>query len=113
MSISKEIKDSKEIAQVARISANDDEEIGNLIAEAMDKVGVEGVISIEEGKTSETLLEVVEGIQFDSGYLSPYFINNNDKMQVQFENPEILICDSRLASLKPLVKILGIYHFKK
>jgi len=104
--ISKEIKDSKEIAQVAKISANNDEEIGNLISEAMEKVGIEGVISIEEGKTSETVLEVVEGIQFDSGYLSPYFINNNDKMQIQFENPNILICDSRLTSLKPLVKIL-------
>jgi chaperonin GroEL len=104
--ISKEIKNSKEIAQVAKISANNDEEIGNLISEAMEKVGIEGVISIEEGKTSETVLEVVEGIQFDSGYLSPYFINNNEKMQVQFENPSILICDSRLTSLKPLVKIL-------
>jgi len=104
--ISKDIKSSKEIAQVAKISANNDEEIGNLISEAMDKVGIEGVISIEEGKTSETILEVVEGIQFDSGYLSPYFINNNDKMQIQFENPHILLCDSRLSSLKPLVKIL-------
>ena len=104
--ISKEVKTNDEIAQVGTISANDDAEIGNLIAEAMAKVGNSGVITIEESKTAETSLDVVEGMQFDRGYLSPYFVNNTEKMEVSFDNPYILITDKKVSSMKDLLPIL-------
>lgn len=93
---SKDIPDSNQIAQVATISANDDEEIGTKIAEAMDKVGKDGVITVEESKTAETYLEFVEGLQFDRGYLSPYFVSNTDTMEAELEDPYVLIHDKKL-----------------
>jgi len=104
--ISKEVKGKKEIAQVATISANSDENIGNLIAEAMEKVGKDGVITVEEAKGINDELEVVEGMQFDRGYLSPYFITNSEKMLTEMENPLILLTDSKISSLKDLVPLL-------
>ena len=104
--ISKEVKDKKEIAQVATISANSDEAIGNLIAEAMDKVGKDGVITVEEAKGINDDLEVVEGMQFDRGYLSPYFVTNSEKMTCEMENPIILLTDAKITSLKDLVPML-------
>ena len=104
--ISKEVKDKKEIAQVATISANSDVKIGNLIAEAMEKVGKDGVITVEEAKGINDELEVVEGMQFDRGYLSPYFITNSEKMTTEMENPLILITDFKISSLKDLVPLL-------
>ena len=104
--ISKEVKDKKEIAQVATISANSDESIGNLIAEAMEKVGKDGVITVEEAKGINDDLEVVEGMQFDRGYLSPYFVTNTEKMTCEMENPLILITDSKITSLKDLIPVL-------
>jgi len=104
--ISKEVKDKKEIAQVATISANSDETIGNLIAEAMEKVGKDGVITVEEAKGINDDLEVVEGMQFDRGYLSPYFVTNSDKMTCELENPLLLITDSKITSLKDLIPVL-------
>ena len=104
--ISKEVKDKKEIAQVATISANSDQTIGNLIAEAMDKVGKDGVITVEEAKGIDDELEVVEGMQFDRGYLSPYFVTNSDKMTCEMENPIILLTDAKITSLKDLVPML-------
>ena len=104
--ISKEVKDKKEIAQVATISANSDEAIGNLIAEAMEKVGKDGVITVEEAKGINDDLEVVEGMQFDRGYLSPYFVTNSEKMTCEMENPLLLITDSKITSLKDLVPVL-------
>ncbi len=104
--ISKEVKDKKEIAQVATISANSDETIGNLIAEAMDKVGKDGVITVEEAKGIDDELEVVEGMQFDRGYLSPYFVTNSEKMTCEMENPIILLTDTKITSLKDLVPML-------
>ena len=104
--ISKEVKDKKEIAQVATISANSDETIGNLIAEAMEKVGKDGVITVEEAKGINDDLEVVEGMQFDRGYLSPYFVTNTEKMTCEMENPLILITDAKITSLKDLVPVL-------
>ena len=95
-----------ELNQIATISANGDIEIGKLISEAMDEVGKDGVIIIEEAKTSETLLEIVEGMQFERGYLSPYFINNNSSMQCELENPYILIYDKKINSLKGIIKVL-------
>ncbi|EAK3811405.1 chaperonin GroEL, partial [Campylobacter coli] len=85
--LSREVKDKKEIAQVATISANSDEKIGNLIADAMEKVGKDGVITVEEAKSINDELNVVEGMQFDRGYLSPYFITNAEKMTVELSNP--------------------------
>ncbi len=105
-SFSKEIKSESEIAQVATISANNDEEIGKLIAEAMSKVGKEGVITVEESKTGLTYLDVVEGMQFDRGYLSPYFVTDSEKMTVSFENPNILITDKKISNMKELLPIL-------
>src|SRR5690606_39664302 len=87
-------------------SANNDIEIGKLLAEAMDKVGKNGVITIEESKTAETTLDVVEGMQFDRGYLSPYFVNNPEKMEVAFDNPNILITDKKISNMKELLPIL-------
>ncbi|MBD3791887.1 MAG: chaperonin GroEL [Campylobacterales bacterium] len=104
--ISKEVKDKKEIAQVATISANSDHSIGNLIAEAMDRVGKDGVITVEEAKGIEDELEVVEGMQFDRGYLSPYFVTNTEKMTCEMENPIILLTDMKITSLKDLVPVL-------
>ena len=104
--ISKEVKDKKEIAQVATISANSDAAIGNLIAEAMEKVGKDGVITVEEAKGIEDELEVVEGMQFDRGYLSPYFVTNSEKMTCELENPLLLITDGKITSLKDLVPVL-------
>jgi len=99
-------KDQKEIAQVGTISANNDETIGTIIAEAMGKVGKEGVITVEEAKGMETELEVVEGMQFDRGYLSPYFVTNAEKMEVVLENPLILIHDKKISNMKDLLPIL-------
>ncbi len=104
--VSKQIKTSEEIEQVGTISANNDKEIGTLLAEAMGKVGNEGVITIEESKTAETTLDVVEGMQFDRGYLSPYFVTNPEKMEVSFDNANILITDKKIASMKELLPIL-------
>ncbi len=103
---SKEIKTTEEIAQVGSISANNDMEIGKMIADAMEKVGKEGVITIEESKTADTYSEVVEGMQFDRGYLSPYFVTNTEKMQVEFDNPLIMITDKKIASMKELLPLL-------
>ena len=104
--ISKEVKDKKEIAQVATISANSDAVIGDLIAEAMDRVGKDGVITVEEAKGIDDDLEVVEGMQFDRGYVSPYFVTNTEKMTCELEAPIILLTDAKLTSLKDLVPLL-------
>ena len=103
---SKPVKDKKEIEQVATISANSDESIGKLIAEAMEKVGRDGVITVEEAKGMENELDVVEGMQFDRGYLSPYFVTNTEKMEAILENPFILIYDKKVTSMKSLLPIL-------
>ena len=104
--LSKTTKDQREIAQVGTISANNDETIGNIIAEAMNKVGKEGVITVEEAKSMETTLEVVEGMQFDRGYLSPYFVTDPEKMVVSLEDPYILINEKKISSMKDLLPIL-------
>ncbi len=103
---SKVINDKSEIAQVATISANSDKEIGDMIAEAMEKVGQDGVITVEEAKGIVDELDVVEGMQFDRGYLSPYFITNTEKMTAEIENPWILLADSKITSLKDLLPVL-------
>ncbi|MEX0810254.1 MAG: chaperonin GroEL [Dongiaceae bacterium] len=102
----KKVSTSEEIAQVGTISANGEKEIGQMIAKAMQKVGNEGVITVEEAKGLETELEVVEGMQFDRGYLSPYFVTNAEKMQVELENPYILLHEKKLSSLQPMLPIL-------
>ncbi len=104
--MSREVKDRKEIEQVAAISANNDHEIGEKIAEAMDKVGKDGVITIEEAKGIETYVEVVEGMQFDRGYISPYFITNPDKMECVLEEPFILIYDKKISNIRELLPVL-------
>src|ERR1700736_6666758 len=103
---SKNVTSNEEIAQVGTISANGDSEIGRFIADAMKKVGNEGVITVEEAKSLATELEVVEGMQFDRGYISPYFVTNAEKMLAEFEDPYILIHEKKLSSLQPLLPLL-------
>jgi chaperonin GroEL len=104
--VSKKVSTNAEIAQVGRISANDDREIGEMIAAAMDKVGNEGVITIEEAKGLETELDIVEGMQFDRGYLSPYFVTNAEKMICELENPHILLFEKKLSGLQAILPLL-------
>jgi chaperonin GroEL len=104
--LSKPTKDQEEIAQVGTISANNDSTIGNIIAEAMNKVGKEGVITVEEAKSMETTLEIVEGMQFDRGYLSPYFVTDPEKMQVTLNNPYILLNEKKISNMKDMIPIL-------
>ncbi|MHB8810712.1 MAG: chaperonin GroEL, partial [Desulfobulbaceae bacterium] len=104
--ISSPTKEQKEIAQVGTISANNDETIGKIIAEAMDKVGKEGVITVEEAKSMETTLDVVEGMQFDRGYLSPYFVTDPERMEVNMDDPLILIHEKKISNMKDLLPIL-------
>ena len=102
----KTVKDKKETAQVATIAANNDSTIGNLIAEAMDKVGKDGVITVEESKTTATTLDVVEGMQFDQGYLSPYFVTDAERMEVVLEEPYLLIHEKKISAMKDLLPVL-------
>jgi chaperonin GroEL len=104
--ISKPTKDKTEIAQVGTVSANNDKTIGDIIAEAMEKVGKEGVITVEEAKSMETTLDIVEGMQFDRGYLSPYFVTDPEKMEVHLEDPYILLYEKKISNMKGLVPIL-------
>src|ERR1700736_856773 len=104
---SKKVSTNAEIAQVGRISANDDREIGEMIAKAMLKVGNEGVITVEEAKTLETELDVVEGMQFDRGYLSPYFVTNAEKMIAELEDPYILLHEKKLSGLQAILPMLA------
>ncbi|MEQ6118307.1 chaperonin GroEL [Reichenbachiella sp. MALMAid0571] len=103
---SKPIKNTSEIQQVASVSANNDVEVGKMIAEAMDKVGKDGVITVEEAKGTETEVKTVEGMQFDRGYLSPYFVTDTEKMEANLENPYILIYDKKISTMKELLPIL-------
>src|SRR5437660_5743587 len=104
--ISKKVSDRTEIAQVASVYANWDKTIGEIIADAMDKVGKDGTITVEEAKSIETTLEVVEGMQFDKGYLSPYFVTNAEEMEAVLENPYILIHEKKISSLKDMLPLL-------
>tara|TARA_B100001245_G_scaffold233151_1_gene216481 strand:- start:3278 stop:4912 length:1635 start_codon:yes stop_codon:yes gene_type:complete len=103
---SKDLPDAEQIANVGSISANNDREIGEKIAEAMEKVGKDGVITVEESKTAETFLETVEGMQFDRGYLSPYFVTNSDNMEAELEDPYVLIYDKKISNMKDLLPLL-------
>src|SRR5512135_795045 len=105
-SMSKPTKDRKEIAQVGTISANNDSTIGDIIAEAMEKVGKEGVITVEEAKAMETTLEVVEGMQFDRGYLSPYFVTDAERMEVSLDEPYILIHEKKISNMRDMLPLL-------
>jgi chaperonin GroEL len=105
-SVSKEVEGRNEIAQVGSISANNDQFIGNLIADAMDKVGKDGVITVEESKSAETVLDVVEGMQFDRGYISPYFVTDTESMEAILEDPFILIHDKKISAMKDLLPVL-------
>ena len=104
--MSKPCDDNKAIGQVATVSANWNTDIGKILAEAMDKVGRDGVVTVEEGKSLENELEVVEGMQFDRGYLSPYFINNQEKMQVELDNPFIMLVDKKVGNIRDLLPVL-------
>ena len=108
--IARPISDNSEIAQVGTVSANGDEEIGNMIADAMDRVGKEGVITVEENKGLDTDLDTVEGMQFDRGYLSPYFVTDSERMEVVLEKPYILIHEKKVSSMRELVKLLEKVH---
>ena len=102
------VEDSKSIAQVGSISAGNDNEVGQMIADAMDKVGKEGVISLEEGKSMTTELEITEGMRFEKGYISPYFATDTDRMEAVMENPYILITDKKVTMVQELVPVLGL-----
>src|SRR5216117_3109174 len=104
--VSKSTKDKKEIAQVATVASNNDKTIGNLIAEAMEKVGKDGVITVEESKSADTVLDVVEGMQFDRGYLSPYFVTDAERMECVLENPYILIHEKKISNMRDLLPLL-------
>jgi len=104
--MSKDVSNKEEIAQVGTISSNNDTSIGNLISDAMEKVGNEGVITVEEAKSTDTFLETVEGMQFDRGYLSPYFVTNADNMEAEMENPYILIHEKKISNMKELLPVL-------
>jgi chaperonin GroEL len=112
--IAKQTKDPKEIAQVGTISANNDPTIGKIIADAMEKVGKEGVITVEEAKSLETTLDVVEGMQFDRGYISPYFVTNQDRMVAEMEDPYILVSEKKISNMKDLLPLLeGVARSQK
>src|SRR5437867_3702923 len=100
------VKDKKEIAQVATIASNNDKTIGNLIAEAMEKVGKDGVITVEESKSADTVLDLVEGMQFDRGYLSPYFVTDAERMEVVFEDALVLIYEKKVSVMKDMLPLL-------
>jgi chaperonin GroEL len=104
--LSKPIKDPSEIAQIGIVSANGDKKIGNMLAEAVEKVGKEGVITIEENRTIDTVLEVVEGLQFDRGYISPYFVTDNERLECVLDNPFILVFEKKISSVKDLIPLL-------
>ncbi len=104
--LSREVRGKTEISQVGTISANNDRAVGDLIAEAMEKVGKDGVITVDEGKTAETIMEVVEGMQFDRGYISPYFVTNAERMEAVMENPYILLNEKKLSNMKELLPVL-------
>ena len=104
--LSKQVKGRTEIAQVATVSANGDKNVGSIIADAMEKVGKDGVITVEEGRSLDTELEVVEGMQFDRGYLSPYFVTEPERMTVELEDPLILLYDKKIANMKDLLRFL-------
>src|SRR5688572_7400344 len=107
---SRPVADQREIAQVGTISANGDEEIGRIISSAMDKVGKEGVITVEENKGLETELKTVDGMQFDRGYISPYFVTDTERMEATLEDPYILIHEKKLSSMRELIKLLEKVH---